>query len=542
MPAVHLEVEKKYSADDAFELPPLTDLVLDGAVAVDSGGPVVEGDPVQQQLDATYFDTADLRLAAAGLTLRRRTGGDDAGWHLKVPAGGSARSEVRLPLGRAWRTVPQTLRRMVRAHTRGAVLQAVAEISTDRTVRRLVDATGQVLAEVADDRVTARRILTAADGDGAGEQTSWREIEVELTGGAAELLDAVDARLRERGLASAGSSSKLAHVLAGAGGGSGTPGKGKGKGKGKGRKGAAGKSGKRSGKLTAKSYAGAVVLAHIREQVEQIRNQDLPVRLDAADSVHKMRVATRRLRSALTTFKPLFDAEVARPLRGELKWLAAELGAARDAEVMRDRVAGTVGGDEEAGAQTSADVVEELDRAYREAHDRVLAELDGERYHRLLASLDDLVETPPFTARATERAGTVLPRLVGRSYTIVRRLVEDADARPAGEEREELLHDARKTAKAARYAGESVSRAFGADATAFAEAMEAVQEALGEHQDSVLIRERLRTRGLAATSTEAAFLYGRLHGLEEVRSEQSQHRFDDAWKAAGRKSLHRWTR
>ena len=62
------------------------------------------------------------------------------------------------------------------------------------------------------------------------------------------------------------------------------------------------------------------------------------MRLDAPDAVHKMRVATRRLRSALTTFKPLFDADVVRPLGGELKWLAGELGAARDAEVMRDRV------------------------------------------------------------------------------------------------------------------------------------------------------------------------------------------------------------
>ncbi|MGY2065768.1 CYTH and CHAD domain-containing protein [Blastococcus sp. SYSU DS0619] len=539
MPAVHLEVEKKYAADDAFQLPSLTELVArdgDGDAAMDGGGPVVEGDPVRQQLDATYFDTADLRLAAAGLTLRRRTGGDDAGWHLKVPAGAGARSEVRLPLGRAWRTVPQPLRRMVRAHTRGAVLQAVAEISTDRTVRRLVDATGQVLAEVADDRVTAHRILAADEGKGAGAATSWREIEVELAGGATELLDAVDARLRERGLASAGSSSKLAHVLAGAGGAPGTSGKGKGtSGKGKSKS-------KGKGKLTAKSGAGDVVLAHIREQVEQVRSQDLPVRLDAADSVHKMRVATRRLRSALTTFKPLFDADVVRPLRGELKWLAAELGAARDAEVMRDRVAGTVGGDEGTGAGTSASVVEELDQTYREAHDRVLAELDGERYHRLLDSLEALVTTPPVTPRAAERAGKVLPRLVGRSYTAVRRLVEDADALPAGAEREELLHDARKSAKAARYAGESVARVFGADAIAFAEAMEAVQEALGEHQDSVLIRERLRTRGLAATSIEAAFLYGRLHALEEARSERSQHRFDDAWKAAGRKSLHRWTR
>lgn len=523
MPAVHLEVEKKYAADDAFELPPLTDLLhAHGAAAADGGAPVAEGEAVQQLLEATYFDTPDLRLAAAGLTLRRRKGGEDAGWHLKVPAGAGARAEVRLPLGRAARTVPEPLRRMVRLHSRGALLRPVAEISTDRTVRRLVDATGQVLAEVADDRVTARRLVTAGEADTAGAPMSWREIEVELVGGAAELLDAVDAQLRERGLREAAGPSKLAHVLDGA---QAAPGR--------------DRKAEKKRKPTAKAEAGAVVLAHLREQVQQIRAHDLPVRLDAPDSVHKMRVATRRLRSALTTFKPLVDAEVARSLRGELKWLAAELGAARDAEVMRDRVAATVGTHD---GDAAAHVVAELDRSYREAHDHVLTELDGERYHRLVDSLDALVADPPFTARATDRAGRVLPRLVHRSWTGVRRLVEEAEAHPAGEEREELLHDARKAAKAARYAGESVSRVFGDDATRFAEAMEAVQEALGEHQDSVLIRARLRTLALSAGSVEAAFLYGRLHALEEARADRFQDHFAEAWKAAGRKALHRWTK
>ena len=98
---------------------------------------------VRLQLAATYFDTADLRLAAAGLTLRRRTGGEDAGWHLKVPAGTNARSEVRLPLGRATRTVPKPLQQMVWAQSLGSALRPVAEIMTDRSVRRLVDVTGQ---------------------------------------------------------------------------------------------------------------------------------------------------------------------------------------------------------------------------------------------------------------------------------------------------------------------------------------------------------------------------------------------------------------
>jgi CHAD domain-containing protein len=172
----------------------------------------------------------------------------------------------------------------------------------------------------------------------------------------------------------------------------------------------------------------------------------------------------------------------------------------------------------------------------------VLAGLNGERYHRLLGSLDELVASPPLTERVAAAAGKALPRLVARSYAGVRHLVEEAAAKPEGAEREELLHDARKAAKAARYAGESVSRVFGADATTFAQAMEAVQEALGEYQDSVLTRERLRDLALTTSSTGAAFLYGRLHALEEARAQQSQQRFDDAWKAAGRKGLHRWLR
>ena len=525
MPAVPREVEKKYVADDGFELPPLTELALgapDGHPVVDPATPVVEGALARQRLKATYFDTADLRLAGAGLTLRRRTGGDDAGWHLEVPAGAAARSEVRYPLGRATRTVPEPLRNMVRALDRGAKLVPIAEVVTDRTVHRLADATGRVLVEVSDDRVSARRLLPVdGGGDAALAPTAWRELEVDLVGGGEELLALVDARLRERGVREAASSSTLAHLLD---------------------QGPERPTARKVPKPTTKSPAGEVVLAHVREQVEQILAHDLPVRLDAPDSVHKMRVATRRLRSALTTFKPLFDADVVRPLSGELRWLAAELGAARDAEVMRDRVRVAVAAQEGELGSAAATADAELDGVYRAAHDRVLAELDGERYHRLLGSLERLVDTPPVTARAAARAGKVLPELVSRSYTRVSRLVDEAAAHPSGAEREELLHDARKTAKAARYAGESVARVFGSDATAFAQAMEAVQEALGEHQDSVLTQQRLRDLARHTSSTETAFLYGRLHALEEARAEQSHQHFDDAWKAAGRKSLHRWLR
>src|SRR3954467_10699186 len=81
------EIERKYDSDESG-LPDLTGV---GGVAhvLDKG--VVD-------LDATYYDTADERLAAASLTLRRRTGGADAGWHLKFPVAPGVRDEIRAPL------------------------------------------------------------------------------------------------------------------------------------------------------------------------------------------------------------------------------------------------------------------------------------------------------------------------------------------------------------------------------------------------------------------------------------------------------------
>ena len=119
MPTVHQELEIKYDADEAFEVPPLTELVR----GHQHGTPVVEGEPETHRLEATYFDTSDHRLARAHLTLRRRTGGTDAGWHLKVPGVDGARQEVRLPLGRSTATVPAALRRLVRVATRGGQLR-----------------------------------------------------------------------------------------------------------------------------------------------------------------------------------------------------------------------------------------------------------------------------------------------------------------------------------------------------------------------------------------------------------------------------------
>src|SRR5712671_6834986 len=144
MAANSTETEIKYEAAPGAALPSFDELPQ---VARTEGAP-------EERLDAEYFDTDDLRLIRSGITLRRRTGGGDAGWHLKLPLGGDSRSEIRLPLGRA-RQVPAELAALVRAFTRGRPLRPVAQISTVRQRRVLLDDTGDSLAEVAADDVSA---------------------------------------------------------------------------------------------------------------------------------------------------------------------------------------------------------------------------------------------------------------------------------------------------------------------------------------------------------------------------------------------------
>jgi CHAD domain-containing protein len=527
-------------------------------VAGQGGGtPLVEGDVVRHRLEATYFDTADLRLARAHLTLRRRTGGEDAGWHLKIPGGDDTRQEVRLPLGRSADTVPASLRKIVRAQMRGQALVPVGRITTDRTVHHLVDATGQVLVEVADDRVEARRLQPGdTNGSAPAVVSSWREIEVELRGGDRALLSVLDERLRSLGVEEAATRSKLARLLGpdapsadAAGAPTATPGalrsteptaepgerltkKGKG----------AKKDKRAKSEKEPTPSAGEVVLHYVGTQLEQILANDTHVRIDTPGSVHQMRVATRRLRSALQTFKPVLDTATVQPLRAELKLLATELGTARDAEVLRDRLVGAVRAQRDdlpSGAALPA-VDSQMADAYDKARTHLLRALDSERYHRLVDALHTLVEDPPLTADASEPAGEVLPRRARRAYATLKARVQEAHDATNPADRDHHLHEARKAAKKARYAGETLTGVFGKPARQFAAAMESLQEELGEHQDSVVMRARLLELAREDATVEAAFAYGRLHAQEEQRGAEAVERFEAAWKQASRKSLRAW--
>ncbi len=209
-PTEHLETELKFEVGQDFVLPDLGGLA-DG-VAVTA--------PHVDVLVASYFDTADLRLAKARVTLRRRTGGGDAGWHLKLPVTAGTRRELQVPLGDDAATVPPQLASRVSGWIRDEPLRVVAVLETRRTVRRLTGRGGEDLAEVADDLVTGR---VPGPGDAPGEPATWREIEVELAAGGPEILAAARARLAAAGARPSSSASKLGRLLGARAAGTGTP-------------------------------------------------------------------------------------------------------------------------------------------------------------------------------------------------------------------------------------------------------------------------------------------------------------------------------
>jgi CubicO group peptidase (beta-lactamase class C family) len=205
-----LETEQKFDVDVDFTMPDLGGL--------DAGWGF--GAPETYLLVARYYDTDDLRLAAAKITLRRRTGGPDAAWHLKLPVGGDTRREVHAPLGGDndghGDAVPAGLASLVADAAGGRPLRPVATLRTRRTVRRITGAGGEALAEVADDLVTAHReALPGPPGGGLPEtDLAWREVEVELVSGPPAILTLAGRRLREAGARPSGSASKLGRLLA----------------------------------------------------------------------------------------------------------------------------------------------------------------------------------------------------------------------------------------------------------------------------------------------------------------------------------------
>jgi CHAD domain-containing protein len=497
----HTEVERKFDVTESTVSPS-----FDGLSAVAR----VERSP-SQALDAVYFDTAGHQLAGHNITLRRRTGGADEGWHLKLPAGEDARTEVRAPLGATdgTDTVPTELLDVVLAVVRDRPLSPVARISTNRSIHLLYGADGTALAEFCDDEVSA----WAAGPDGVGAEQQWREWELELSednAGDTDLLDRLSHRLLDAGAIPAAQGSKLARVLA-------------------------------TARLDADSATADdpprpaksrdPVHRAVAEQVAELLVWDRAVRADTYDSVHQMRVTTRKLRSLLQASEESFGLTDEAWVLDELRQLASVLGVARDAEVLAERYAKAL--DELPGDLSRGPVRERLvegaKRRYEAGLRRSLVAMRSPRYFRLLDALEELVSAGQ---PAGGPEGDAKPVTIHSAYQRVRKAAKAA-AHASAMDRDEALHRIRKGAKRLRY----TAAATGAERVA--EAAKSIQTLLGDHQDSVVSRTHLSRQAEAAHAAgEDTFTYGLLYRQEDDLARSSRQQVEAAL-AKLTKSVHR---
>lgn len=275
----------------------------------------------------------------------------------------------------------------------------------------------------------------------------------------------------------------------------------------------------------------------------QVRDADRMVREDDRDGIHQLRVAMRRTRSLLATFRALLPADVVpetERLRAELRWAAGELGAVRDLEVVHGELWVA-----SADGAVPVSVQERLERHREQAGNaakRQVAQLLGsERYARLLDDLDALVDEVSWEAATPDAARERLRK----DWRRLRRRAADADALSPGDDPELALHEVRKAAKRARYAAEALAPAFGDRAHRLAAVAEQVQDALGEHRDTVLTRRLLHRFGVeegGAVDAEHVFALGRMYAREVRRGEESLFEYARARGEMDRKRYRRWLR
>jgi len=409
--------------------------------------------------------------------------------------------------------VPAGLRDLVEVYLRGAVLGPVATLQTIRTSQELVDAEGNALAELTDDVVSVIN-----QGHTAGR---FREIEVEDRGGGVGVLEDVGTVLRAAGAVGGEFVPKVVRALGPRATGDPDP--------------------PPPAQVDPKDPARLAVQSVLRRYVRAFMANDQAVRRGAEDGVHQMRVAARRLRSALKTFRPLVDPDWARALRDELKWVADSLGGARDAEVLlarllrdldalppelvigpaRAKIESTVGGDLASGVATA------------------LATLRSERY---LALVDRLVAgawDPMTTAAAEAPTAEVIPPLVGKAWN---RLAKGAARVRRKDATNEDWHQTRIAAKQARYSAEAVAPFFGKAAKTLARQAEDVQELLGEHQDAVVAGEVLHRLAVGPRSGSFAFTLGMLYAGQEATLARTRKEFPTLWARANDSEYRKWLR
>jgi len=266
---------------------------------------------------------------------------------------------------------------------------------------------------------------------------------------------------------------------------------------------------------------GDLVRAYLAEQCTVLIDTEAALR-DRESVVHPTRVAARRLRSSLRTYAEVVDVARAGALSDELRWFAGLLGEIRDREVLEARLVADLAElpPELVIGPVASQISEELTAGRAAAWDVVEAELDGDRCQALLAELRRWRSDAPLTEAADAPAAKAKKYVKRANKKLDKRLDRAIEAHLTGDaETDHLLHQARKAGKRARYAVELAAPLLGKKADKIIDARKDLQDVLGEHQDSIVAAEFLRSEGVKVgiRSGHNGFTYGLLYGRELTR-------------------------
>jgi CHAD domain-containing protein len=490
------ERELKLSVSASFVMP--------GLEGLHDGVALVPWAP--EDVWTVYFDTEDLRLARWGVSMRHRLG---QGWTVKlspeVEDDVLVRPELTFPA--SGKRPPAAAVDLVRAFTRGEELAPRATLRTTRRRTELRDSGGILLADVFEDDVA---VHDEAHANG------FREVEVEVGASTPpELLRSLVERLSAAGATTAEPMPKYERALG--------P-------RGHGRE-------LELPELKADATVGDVVCRALSASVTRLVVHDPIVRLDTdPEGVHQARVATRRLRSDLRTFRSVVDAEATARLRQELRWIASLLGVVRDGDVLLERIRLSAARLPEEQGRGAAEVLSTLERHRDVAHAQLLTALRERRYLELLDRLVAEASTPSLLSEAERPAHLVLPGLVQRPWRSLERAARRLGKKPSDAE----LHGLRIRTKRVRYAAEAAAPLLGEDAAAFARTAADLQTVLGDLNDAVVARAWLRDWAKGERTAEGIAAAKELARLERDAAREERGRWRKRWDRLAEERLRTW--
>lgn len=503
---IHREVEVKMRVASNFDCAPYLQ---------DLPGTTLVG-PHTVQLCATYYDTAELTLLRWGITLRRREGGADSGWHMKLPVTDDqdgAREELHLPLTEgAPGDVPPEFIAMMAPLLRHGNIEYLADVNTTRTTYTFADRHAKPLVEVADDQVIVE-VNTR-------EINAFHEIEVELVKDSKrsrKVLREIQNRILDTG-ANPITLSKLASALGPAA--------------------TEPPDVPDLGPLSKDCLAVDFIAYVIAEHTRHLLMADVGVRRGMPDSIHQMRVSARRLRSTLRSFKGLVDLERTQQLRTELSWIAHELGEVRDLEVLLERL---IRQSAELSDPTDADVAasvirSELQQRLEVAENNALLGLRSARYFDLIETLITASSQPPVTKDAFQPARELLTSMAERTWRKLAKGVQTLSF----ESPDTQWHAVRIQAKRARYTADAAATISGKAMRTYAGKLAPITDILGDLHDAHVAELFLRELAQSPNvSGPQGLALGRLLDLQIQHNQIERRKFTKAWpptRTAARKA------